>query len=227
MNRLFIGLIGLCVIVACSKKDDDGRSSGGGVAQTDFTPPVITLKGEEYVTLSRNSSFEDPGATAIDNVDGDISNRIQVSGTIDSTKFGLYNLVYTVSDRAGNQAVPVVRNVEVVFGRDDFLGTYDVNPEEGCSPGFQINSPQTLTAGDAADQLVFNDFLPLVGGSVLATVKGFDVTLEPTTLQTFFNISGSGTMNTDGKTLIMNITIENTIPFVGSTETCTVTYLKN
>jgi hypothetical protein len=228
IKKAVVAMLLTVVVFSCKKKDDDQSvNTATETVKTDFKAPVITLKGDDYLTISRNSTFEDPGATAIDNVDGDISNRIQVSGLVDSSQFGIYNLVYTVTDVAGNAATPVVRNVEVVFGRDDYLGSYEVDLDDNCSATFQLNTSQDVTAGSTANQIIFNNFMPLLGGSVPATVNGFQVTMEPTNLQTFFNVSGSGTMDSEGKVLVMTITIENTIPFVGGTETCTATYTKN
>ncbi len=71
----------------------------------DTTPPVITLNGAPTVTMSLNTSYIDEGATAVDNIDGLITDTIQVdtSGLI-TTAVGTYAVTYTVSDRAGNQA---------------------------------------------------------------------------------------------------------------------------
>ncbi len=51
----------------------------------------------------------DDDATAIDNVDGDISESVQVNGNVDTGTVGLYTLTYTVSDSAGNAATPPPR----------------------------------------------------------------------------------------------------------------------
>ena len=48
--------------------------------------------------------FTDPGATAIDNVDGDISNSITVSGDVNTKQAGTYEITYTVEDAMENQA---------------------------------------------------------------------------------------------------------------------------
>ena len=55
----------------------------------------------------------DQGAKAIDNVDGDISSNVQISGAVDSSVIGIYELNYTVSDAAGNQSITLQRIVMV------------------------------------------------------------------------------------------------------------------
>lgn len=79
----------------------------------DTTPPIITLTGDAQLNVPIGSAFTDPGATAMDNVDGDISDLIVVSGTVDTSKLGNYLLTYNVLDSAMNAAVSVTRNVYV------------------------------------------------------------------------------------------------------------------
>jgi len=80
----------------------------------DSTPPVITLLGDNPLNVMQGTSFADPGATALDNVDGDISGAITVTGdTVDTNTIGAYILSYGVSDAAGNAASTVTRTVNV------------------------------------------------------------------------------------------------------------------
>lgn len=80
----------------------------------DQTKPVITLLGANPMTVTRGTSFIDPGATAADNYDGNISANISVTGSVDSNTSATYQLTYNVSDAAGNAADPVIRTVNVV-----------------------------------------------------------------------------------------------------------------
>nr|MBQ6241036.1 polysaccharide deacetylase family protein [Lachnospiraceae bacterium] len=72
------------------------------VRYRDMVAPVITLRGDSSVTLEFGQSFEDPWATAEDNLEGDISARIQVSGGVDVNQAGTYTLTYSVTDSYGN-----------------------------------------------------------------------------------------------------------------------------
>jgi len=81
----------------------------------DSTAPVITLQGDNPLFVSRDGVFTDPGATAHDIVDGDISANISVTGTVDTSTVGSYEISYNVSDHAGNDATEVVRTVSVFF----------------------------------------------------------------------------------------------------------------
>ncbi|WP_299887204.1 immunoglobulin-like domain-containing protein [uncultured Lacinutrix sp.] len=85
------------------------------VATVDLTVPVITLNGGATVSVILGTTFTDPGATASDNIDGDISANIVVGGdTVDVNTIGSYMITYDVSDAAGNAATQVIRTVEVI-----------------------------------------------------------------------------------------------------------------
>src|SRR5690606_1054076 len=64
----------------------------------DDVPPVITLNGASEITVEQGSDFTDPGATALDNVDGNLTDDIVVTGSVDTSTLGDYQLAYNVSD---------------------------------------------------------------------------------------------------------------------------------
>jgi hypothetical protein len=79
----------------------------------DDVAPEITMNGSSSLTLFSVESYSEPGATATDNKDGDISSNIQITGLFDSTVRGFYTLTYAVSDAAGNLATEQTRNITV------------------------------------------------------------------------------------------------------------------
>lgn len=77
----------------------------------DQSKPKIT--GAENTSIKKNTSFNSKkGVTAKDNIDGNITNKITVTGTINTKKVGTYTLTYTVIDKAGNKTV-VKRKITV------------------------------------------------------------------------------------------------------------------
>lgn len=80
------------------------------VKKADTVKPVITLKGNEIMTLKLKETFKDPGATAKDDVDGDLTSKIKVEikqagkvvEKIDTSKEGTYIITYAVADASGN-----------------------------------------------------------------------------------------------------------------------------
>ncbi|PCI10248.1 MAG: hypothetical protein COB71_13055, partial [Thiotrichales bacterium] len=91
-----------------------GGGGGDGGDTVDTIAPVITLLGANPLDLSMGDTYDDPGATAADNVDGDITTNIAVAGdTVDTATVGTYMVTYDVSDGAGNAALQVTRTVNV------------------------------------------------------------------------------------------------------------------
>ena len=79
----------------------------------DVEPPTITLIGEDELVINVGDDFDDPGAKATDNMDGDITSKINKSGTVNAKKPGTYVINYEVSDKAGNKST-IKRTVKVV-----------------------------------------------------------------------------------------------------------------
>ena len=71
----------------------------------DKEKPVLTLKNGDSLMIILNNEFTEPGYEANDNYDGDLTNKVEISGKVDITKEGEYNIKYTVSDSSGNKTV--------------------------------------------------------------------------------------------------------------------------
>ncbi|MDC0713401.1 DUF5011 domain-containing protein [Stigmatella sp. ncwal1] len=84
------------------------------VTVADTLPPTLALLGPANLPLECASPFNDPGATANDQCAGDVSNRIQTSGTIDNKLLANpQTITYTVTDPGGRAPAPVNRTVTV------------------------------------------------------------------------------------------------------------------
>ena len=79
----------------------------------DVIIPAITLTGSSTIELTIGNTFTDPGATATDNIDGDLTSSIITSGTVDTSSTGSYTISYSISDATGNSA-SVTRTVVIV-----------------------------------------------------------------------------------------------------------------
>lgn len=75
--------------------------------------PEIKLNGDATMTLNVGDMFNDPGATASDPEDGDITSKITVTGSVDTSKTGTYTITYNVKDSKDLAADPVTRMVVV------------------------------------------------------------------------------------------------------------------
>ena len=77
------------------------------------TPPTITLLGANPFNLTVDTMFVDPGATATDTEDGNLTSKIIKTGTVNASTTGSYILTYTVTD-SGKLATSTTRVVNVV-----------------------------------------------------------------------------------------------------------------
>ena len=69
----------------------------------DTTPPIITLKGSDFITIEQGTSYRDAGATATDNIDGVV--KVTTKGSVDSSKANIYIITYSTVDKAGNSSI--------------------------------------------------------------------------------------------------------------------------
>lgn len=122
--------------------DGSGNTSAfSRPAAIDFTPPILVLNGAQNLTLECGSPFEDPGATALDNIDGNLFNEIvahieNASGesleSLDGAPAGNYTIEYQVSDSSGLAALPVTRSVTI---------------SDSTPPMITLNGPAGITLG--------------------------------------------------------------------------------
>jgi hypothetical protein len=89
---------------------DDSPNAGPG---PDGDAPILTLQGAATITVTVGDNFEDPGATAADDVDGDVTTKIVVDNPVDTKVIGRYSVTYEVADSAGNLST-ATRTVEIV-----------------------------------------------------------------------------------------------------------------
>ena len=84
------------------------------VIAPDVRPPITRLKDENPINLNLNETYTEYGATSYDERYGDVTNNIVITGSVDTTTPGIYEIKYNVSDPIGNAAIEVVRTVNVV-----------------------------------------------------------------------------------------------------------------
>lgn len=87
----------------------------------DTTKPEIILQGNE-VTIYQNDTYNEPGYTATDNYDKDITSKVKVTNNIDNKKTGTYEVTYSVSDSSKNKT-EIKRKVNVIE-KPKTQGTY-------------------------------------------------------------------------------------------------------
>ncbi|MBQ8796780.1 MAG: polysaccharide deacetylase family protein [Oscillospiraceae bacterium] len=84
------------------------------IVYNDPIAPELTLQGEEMVIIEVGDDYAEPGYTATDNCDGDLTDSVQIGGSVNTFKTGRYILTYTVSDSYEN----TVEATRTVFVKD-------------------------------------------------------------------------------------------------------------
>ena len=126
-------------------EDSSGNKSkiSRKITKEDKTNPTIILKGSKSQSIYVGSSWKEPGYTASDNCDNDLTNKVVVTGVVNTGKLGTYKLTYTVKDEAGNTFI-IDRTIKVIkkpvnnqttnTGKKGVIYlTFDDGPKEGTT----------------------------------------------------------------------------------------------
>lgn len=139
--------------------------------------PVISLNGPAEMTLELGVDTYVETATATDDIDGDITSSLNISGSVDSGTAGTYVLTYNVADAAGNNADTVTRTVHVV---DSLAPTITLNGAASITLQAAVDTYTELgaTVTDSGDPTVSVD----IGGDTVdtLTVGTYVVTYDAT-----------------------------------------------
>lgn len=104
----------------------------------DEDKPVINLKGDSVIYLYGNTKYQEPGYSAEDNCDGDITDKVVVSGEV-LDDIGEYTINYTVVDSSNNKSVitrKVIRKNNSIPSNNGYIHngeiylTFDDGPSE-------------------------------------------------------------------------------------------------
>lgn len=137
-------------------------------SQKDTEKPVITLKGNSEITLNQGDKYNDEGASATDNIDGDITSKIKVSGKVDVTKSGTYTITYTVTDKAGNRT-EVTRKVTVVA---TITTTMSTTKKKTTTKKSYISSGSVKTTRATTQRITTPPTITLRGNSTITINQG-------------------------------------------------------
>ena len=132
----------------------------------DDVPPVLTLNGEDKTVVYLNDEYEEKGAKAKDEIEGDLTDQISILGSVNTSKEGTYIITYKVADFNGNETKKE-REVEVKKQPLLSLQTQAQNGSNGSKKGVIY--------------LTFND-----GPSNNVTSKVLDILKEKNIEATFF-----------------------------------------
>jgi uncharacterized protein (TIGR02145 family) len=125
--------------------------------ELDLTPPVITIIGVNPLEINIGEDYTEFGATATDDIDGDITQDIIIdSSNVNTALAGNYTVSYSVSDLSNNstseQRVVVV--IDNSIGGCDETGT--VTDQEGNSYDYLCYGDQVWTV-ENAEMVTYRD----------------------------------------------------------------------
>jgi PKD repeat protein len=83
----------------------------------DTVKPVASLRGGSTVFAEINKPYNDSGIVATDNIEGNISAKYEIIGSVDNTKVGPNYLKYIVRDLYGNVSDTLYRTVFVIINQ--------------------------------------------------------------------------------------------------------------
>jgi len=86
-----------------------------GCKKENGNAPVITLLGKNPAKSGVGYPYVDAGATAMDNEDGDLTSKIVITDNVNTSTPGNYTVKYNVSDKDGNQAPEITREVTIAY----------------------------------------------------------------------------------------------------------------
>lgn len=140
MKRILYSLVSLVVLLILLVPTS-------GMAAADTTKP--TISGATNTTVYLNQTFNPKkGVTAKDNVDGNITSLIGVSGKVDTKKTGKYTLTYKVTDSAKNTTT--VKRI-VTVKKDTTVPIITGATNKTAYLGYSFDAKSGVKATDNAD----------------------------------------------------------------------------
>lgn len=204
--------------------DEDAGAPFEDASPPDRNPPLISLTGSPRIYLARGEPFVEPGYQAFDDVDGNITANVVVSGTVDTSLAQTYTVTYSVSDSAGNHS-NALRTVVVRHTKNTIAGTYVVTESCTISGNFGPYSA-SITPRSGTDFTItmnnFGDFPTTV--DLQAELSGENGQLVDIPSQVVIGITflGSGTVAEDGGSLVVTYNADDGV----SDDDCTATWVR-
>lgn len=161
------------------------------VTIVDDVPPTITINGNSTVNLLLGAKYEESGAKAEDEKDGDLTEKIETLGSVDTSKEGTYTITYKISDSKGNEATAqrkvVVKKQETVNQTQNNSGTKTNNSNAGSTTKTTNTTIQAQNGSNGKKGVIYLTFDD--GPSSNITPKILDILKQKNVKATFFIIN--------------------------------------
>lgn len=220
-NTLDLSVLGT-YIINYTAADNSGNTATATreVNIVDTTPPDLSLVGNSTIELLATEHYEELGATAVDNYDGNIA--VSTSSNLDSDSAGSYTITYTATDTSGNttsveRSVQVLAsNVLTVQAQNYFTGAPISSAEisvNSIRPDHTISRSGTTDANGSIAILTSHDASRLI---VNADARGYGehstiayngdnsatVFLQPVNATVEFSASAVANLDVDGQNIV-------------------------
>ena len=126
----------------------------------EFKAPTITIVGETNMNLNVGDKYEEKGATAKDDIDGDLTNKIETNGNVNTSVAGKYEVTYKVKNSKGKETT-VKRTINV---------------KEKEKPKAETNTNSTNTNSDTNTNKATNTTNSSTGGNTTSTTNTTNTT---------------------------------------------------
>ncbi|NLL29228.1 MAG: DUF5011 domain-containing protein [Bacteroidales bacterium] len=150
---------------------------GVSCTKDDVTDPEVTITGEKTVILDLGDTYEDAGATANDDKDGDLTSQITVVNPVKTDEVGTFTVVYSATDKAGNTGKA---ERTVIVKANKLAGTYKCDYVITGSNPDTYSSTETVGGSDLTpfNKIFFSDFSGFANLNVEATCAGKNIVIN-------------------------------------------------
>ena len=154
--------------ITLTLEDSPGETTTDEIVITveDTMPPEIVLNGDNPLTLEcAVDTYDEPGAVVTDACDD--SPTLVITGTVDLSTPGTYEITYTATDASGNEATEI-RTVEVVDTTPPVISLFGDNP----LAVIRFSGPYADPGADVSDLCDANPSLVVSGTGIDTNVPG-------------------------------------------------------
>ncbi len=176
----------------------------------DKTAPVISVNGGD-VTIEQDASYTDAGATAVDNIDGEL--EVVVTGSVDTATIAKYTITYTATDAAGNSST-ATRTVTVIAKTPQNHAPVVIDLQEKLKENVSTHEIILLGTDVDGDNLVYSLITEPTHGSVV--ISGNKASYTPRAdyfgLDSFIYKANDGITDSNNATVRLIISSTNKAP---------------
>jgi len=171
-------------------------------SNSDNVAPTIELNGDAHIIIKKGSTYTDAGATAEDDIDGDVT--VTTDGTVNAGILGTYTITYKAIDNAGNEKkktrTVVVANSIKECDPDDLNICRIKNQDD-------IKSLNKYDAINGVLIIESNDLTSLAGLENITSVGGLDIKNNAalTSLKGLENITSVGGLYIDNNAALTSL----------------------